>query len=82
MSKSIYSQTLGIVRSFEFNYLIIVLFDLNGILQKAYQVEKLKIENFVKKNKYEQGKKFTTTKRFLEICDDITIEFKKKNKLD
>jgi homoserine kinase type II len=26
MSKSIYSQTLGIVRSFEFNYLIIVLF--------------------------------------------------------
>lgn len=61
--------------------MIIVLFDLKGLVQKAYQVQKSKIENFVKTNNYEQGSKFTTTKKFLELCNDITEDFKKKNNL-
>jgi sugar/nucleoside kinase (ribokinase family) len=80
ISKTVYSNTLGIIRTTDFDYLIIVLFSIDGQINKVSQISQKKINKLYTHNKYENGFKISTTKKFLEECRDITSFVKDKNR--
>ena len=85
--KQISSTQLGIIRSWEFDYLTIILFDESGGVLKALQCKEADVnpetdaKKYAKPNKHQNGWVITTTKKFLndDRYTDITKEIEKIN---
>ena len=79
--KQISSTQLGIIRSWDFHYLTIILFDESGEILKALQCKKSVAKKYAKHNKHQNGDIITTTKEFLndKKHTDITEQIKEIN---
>ncbi len=73
---------LGIIRSWEFDYLAVILFDNNGTIKKALLCNVEVVREYAKSNKYQNGLVVSTTNKFLNDSrnNDITSEISKLNK--
>lgn len=75
--KSLTSSQLGIIRSWDFHYLIVIIFGFNGNILKALEVPIEVAKGYAKVNKHQNGWVITTTKKFLndsrsrEIMNEI-----------
>jgi len=80
LSNPIGSQ-LGIIRSWDFDFLAVVIFDDYGNISKALKCPKSIAHKYAKENKHQNGWVITTTKSFLEDSQntDITLELRKLN---
>lgn len=56
---------LGIIRSWGFDYLIVIIFDLTGRVRKALEISASVAREFAKSNKHQNGYVITTTAAFL-----------------
>ncbi len=67
---------LGIIRSWEFDSLVVVLFNRNGSIYKAIEIDSNTAKKFAKENSYQHGFVITTTNEFLnnDKVKDITDE--------
>ncbi len=77
--KNTTSTALGGIRSWDFDYLIVVLFDQKGKIIKALEVPvKIAKNDYAKKDKYKKVWVITTTKDFLHDprSNDITEQLK------
>jgi len=74
--KKVTSSALGIIRSWDFDYLVVVLFSTDGIVLKAIEVDVdiAKGKDIATPNKHQNGWVITTTEKFLEhpMARDIT----------
>ena len=72
--KKLSSSQLGIIRSWEFNFLIVIIFDLDGKILKALEVPVDVAKKYGVWNDHQKGWVITTTKVFLEDSNsrDIT----------
>ena len=59
------STQLGIIRSWDFDFLIVIIFNLNGTVLKALEVPAEIAKKYAKGNKHQNGWVITTTKEFL-----------------
>ena len=68
------STQLGIIRSWEFDFLVVIIFDLNGGILKALEVPVDIAKNYAKENSHQNGWVITTTQEFLndQNSKDIT----------
>ncbi len=78
------STQLNVIRSWDFDYLVVILFDSNGIVKKALEVPVEVAKNYGAKNSHQNGWVITTTKKFLndKRSKDISIFLAKLNKFD
>ncbi len=84
-SRKIYKSmttSLGIIRSWDFDYLFVILFDKNGLIIKGLICSKSISKKYAKYNSHENGWKINTTNDFLNDINhnDVTDELKKINK--
>ncbi len=63
--KSLSSSQLGIIRSWDFNYLVVIIFDLDGNVLKALEVPLNIAKEYAKVNEHQNGWVITTTQDFL-----------------
>ena len=59
------STQLGIIRSWNFNYLVVIIFDLDGNILKALEVPVDVAKEYAKSNSHQNGWVITTTQKFL-----------------
>ncbi len=73
------TTSLGKIRSWKFDYLVVVIFNHDGKLLKALEVPVDVAEDYAKKSSYENGQIITTTKKFFNVQDikDITKNIQK-----
>lgn len=73
---------LSIIRSWDFDFLTVVLFDHNGSIMKGMIYPKETAKKHAVANKYQNGWVITTNTKFLADPDkkDITAELRKLNK--
>ena len=69
---------LSIIRSWDFDYLLVVLFDDNGSVIKGLICPSSTAKKFAKANKHQNGWVITTTTEFLYDIDNIDITDKLK----
>jgi hypothetical protein len=71
------SQSLGVIRSWDFDILVIVLFDKLGNILKAIEIKTNDAKQLAKENEYQNGFILTTSKELLENSKtkDLTKEF-------
>jgi len=60
------ATTLNVIRSWDFNILVIVLFSKEGNILKAIEIDSIIAKEFAKPNKHQNGYILTTTKELLE----------------
>ena len=72
--KKLTSSQLGIIRSWDFNFLVVIIFDSDGIILKALEVPVNIAQEYAKENDHQNGWVITTTKDFLNNSSsrDIT----------
>lgn len=72
---------LGIIRSWDFDYLVVVLFDKDGLILKGLICSSFVANKYSKENKHQNGWVITTTSDFLNDKNhlDITDNLKKIN---
>lgn len=63
--KQLDSTSLGIIRSWEFDYLVVLLFGMQGEILKALEVPVDIAKEYAKQNDYQNGTVITTTNAFL-----------------
>ncbi len=73
------ATSLGKIRSWKFDYLVVVIFNHDGKLLKALEVPVDIAKDYAKKSSYENGQIITTTKDFFNNPDikDITKNIQK-----
>lgn len=71
------SQSLGVIRSWDFDILVVVLFDKFGNILKALEIKTNDAKQLAKENEYQNGFILTTSKELLENSKtkDLTKEF-------
>ncbi len=76
------STQLNVIRSWEFDYLVVVLFDANGEIKKALEVLVEVAKEYGVTNTHQNGWVITTNQKFLsdKRSKDITIPFSTLNK--
>ncbi|MGE4296248.1 MAG: hypothetical protein AB7E49_11150 [Campylobacterales bacterium] len=74
---------LNVIRSWEFDYLVVILFGESGQVQKAIEVPVRIAREYAVENSHQNGFIITTTQKFLndEHCKDITDPLKKQQTL-
>ena len=79
--KATKTTQLGIIRSWEFDFLAVVLFNENGNIFKALICPKEIAKNYAKENNHQNGWVISTTKDFINDSNqtDITRELKNIN---
>ena len=72
------STQLNVIRSWNFDYLIVILFDADGFIKKALEVPVCIAQEYAKENKHQNGYVITTSQAFLSDrrLKDITMELK------
>jgi len=72
--KKLTSSQLGIIRSWDFNFLVVIIFDSDGIILKALEVPVIIAREYAKENDHQNGWVITTTQDFLNNSSsrDIT----------
>ena len=72
---------LSVIRSWEFDYLVVVLFDANGRVIKALELPVEVAREFAVENKHQRGWVITTSKIFLNDprSNDISIQLSALN---
>ena len=73
--KAALSTQLSIIRSWDFDYLVVILFDINGVIKKALEVPVSVAQEYGVANKHQNGWVITTSQSFLNDrrSKDITI---------
>ncbi len=73
------ATSLGVIRSWNFDLLVVVLFNTDGSLQKAVELNVEDAKRLAKDNEYQNGNVITTTQRFFDDdgVRDITAQLKK-----
>ena len=68
---------LGIIRSWDFDFLIVILFEKNGRLYKALEVPVQIAKKYARHNQHENGAAITTSQNFLmdTSSKNITNDF-------
>ena len=68
------SSQLGIIRSWDFDFLIVIIFDSDGIILKALEIPVSIAQEYAKENDHQNGWVITTTQDFLNNSSsrDIT----------
>jgi len=76
------STQLGVIRSWNFNFLVVILFDSDGLVKKSLEVPVEVAKEYGKANSYQNGWVITTSQSFLNDgrSRDITIQLSKLNK--
>ena len=59
------STQLGIIRSWDFDYLVVIIFDLDGNILKALEIPVNVAKEYAKENDHQNGWVITTTQNFL-----------------
>ena len=79
--KGILSTQLNVIRSWDFNYLVVILFDANGAVKKALEVPVEVAKEFGTANSYQNGWVITTSQKFLNDrrSKDITVHLSALN---
>ncbi len=73
------SKQLSSFRTLYFDYLVVVVFNIDGNVIKAVRIERGKMNNFLKeKNKYQNAFIVKTSKIFYNECSDFTDDFRKE----
>lgn len=72
--KNLTSSQLGIIRSWDFDFLVVIIFDINGVILKALEVPVHIAQQYAKENDHQNGWVITTTQSFLNNTSsrDIT----------
>lgn len=75
------TEQLGIIRSWNFHYLLVVLFDDDGLILKGLICTSETAKKYAKANKHQNGWVITTTSEFLNDINhnDITDKLKEIN---
>lgn len=70
------STSLNVIRSWDFDYLVVVLFDMNGGIHKAIRIDSKYVKDLATQNKHQNGYILTTNKKLLEHeeAEDITSQ--------
>lgn len=70
------ATSLGVIRSWNFDLLVVVLFNTDGTLQKAVELNVEDAKRLAKENDYQNGNVITTTQKFFddEGVRDITAQ--------
>ena len=82
------SSQLGIIRSWEFDYLVVIIFDPSGGLLKGLEVPVDVAKEFAKENNYQNGWVITTSQDFLkdkrsnDISEELNILLENQNYID
>lgn len=65
---------LGVIRSWDFDYLVVILFDAQGSIKRASEVPVAVAKEYAKINEYQNGFAITTNRGFLDDprCRDIS----------
>ena len=73
------ATSLGVIRSWDFDLLVVVLFNTDGSLQKAVELNVEDAKRLAKENEYQNGNVITTTQKFFDDdgVRDITVQLKK-----
>jgi hypothetical protein len=76
------STQLNVIRSWDFDFLIVVLFEGNGSIKMAVQIPVAVAKEYGKENRHQNGWVITTSQKFLNDCRaiDITISLSLLNK--
>jgi hypothetical protein len=72
---------LNVIRSWEFDYLVVIIFDSNGAIKKALEVPVGVAREYGAANRHQNGWVITTTQKFLneKRSKDISIPLAKLN---
>jgi hypothetical protein len=72
---------LNVIRSWEFDYLVVIIFDSNGTIKKALEVPVEVAKEYGAANSHQNGWVITTTHKFLneKRSKDISIPLEKLN---
>mgnify|MGYP003385619751 CR=1 FL=1 len=75
------STQLNVIRSWDFNYLVVILFDTNGAVKKALEVPVEVAKEFGVANSHQNGWVITTSQKFLNDrrSKDITVHLSALN---
>ena len=75
------TEQLSIIRSWDFDYLLVVLFDDNGLILKGLICPSSTAKKYAKANKHQNGWVLTTTSEFLNDTNnnDVTDKLKEIN---
>jgi hypothetical protein len=82
------SSQLGIIRSWEFHYLVVIIFDSTGSLLKGLEVPVDVAKEYGKENNYQNGWVITTSQDFLEdkrsndITEGLNVLLENRNYID
>lgn len=76
------STPLNVIRSWDFNYLVVILFEASGSIKKAIQVPVEVAKEYGVPNSYQNGWVITTSQKFLNDnrSTDITLSLSVLNK--
>lgn len=76
------STQLNVIRSWDFDFLVVILFQANGSIKKAIQVPVEVAKEYGKINNYQNGWVITTNQKFLndQRSTDITVSLCMLNK--
>jgi len=69
------SSQLGIIRSWDFDFLIVIIFNADGELLKAMEVPVSIAKNYAKENNHQNGWVITTTKEFFNDSNSKDITY-------
>lgn len=72
-----YSESLGCFNSWDFDVLIIVLFNEVGTINKVLEIDSQTAKSYARKTKTSSGDIITLSKKFLDAAKDITPVFSK-----
>ncbi len=77
--RGVNATQLGVIRSWEFDFLIVILFHEDGSIYKALEIPIETAKKYAKKNTHQNGWVITTSQEFLtdESSKDITNHIKK-----
>ena len=75
------STQLNVIRSWDFNYLVVIIFNPNGMIKKALEVPVAVAREYSVKNRHQNGWIITTTQKFLneKRSKDISAHLAKLN---
>jgi len=75
------STQLNVIRSWDFDYLVVILFDVNGVVKTALEVPVEMAREYGAPNKHQNGWVITTNKNFLNDrrAKDITVSMSALN---
>ena len=80
--KNSLTTQLNVIRSWDFDYLVVILFDVNGLIVKGLEVPVAVAREYGVKNEHQNGWIITTSKSFIteKRSKDITINLSSLNK--